>query len=88
MNDRKNLRQAIKLNDEMIKIENEKQHLDEIHKAKIDIVHFGSNGIQHTIFWKDIEELELESDINKIVEIIQNKRRNLLTIKENRFKEL
>ena len=88
MNDRKNLRQAIKLNDEMTKIENEKKHLDEIHKAKIDILHFGSNGKQHTIFWNDIEELELEVEIQRIVEFIQNNREKLLAEKENKFKEL
>ena len=88
MNDRKNLQYAFELDREMTSIEDNIKQLDEIHESKIDILHFGSNGKQHTIFFTDIEQLELTTEINKMVEIIQNKRRNLLTEKENEFKKL
>ena len=88
MNDRRNLKYAFELNNEMTSIEGQIKHLDEINKAKIDLLTFTSCNREHSIYWPDIQKLGLETEIQKIVEIIQNKRRNLLTEKENEFKKL
>ena len=88
MNYRNNLQYAIRLTEEITLIENEKKHLDSIQKAKIDRLTFGSSEENHTLYWDDIQKLGLVVEIQKIVEIIQNKRRNLLIDKENKFKEL
>lgn len=88
MNDRKNLKYAIELDREMASMEDEIRHLNEINKAKIDLLTFTSCNREHPIYWPDIQKFGLETEIQKIVEIIQNKRRNLLTEKENEFKKL
>lgn len=88
MNDRNNLPYAIQLDKEMSSLEEEKKHLDQIAEEKIDFLVFGSGNRKHTVYWDDIKNLELVIDIQKMVEIIQNKRRNLLIDKAKKFKEL
>ena len=88
MNDRKNLSYAIKLNTEITPITGKIKHLDMIQEAKIDLLVFASGNKRHDIYLADIQKLDLEGEIQKIVEIIQNKRRNLIIEKENKFKEL